>query len=77
MSRTGEQLIRRVLGPAGPELTCEQCFEHVDRFVEVEVRDGVAAAEAAVPGMTAHLAGCPACAEEHALLRELLDAGVR
>jgi len=74
MSRTGEELMRRVLGPAGPELTCEACFEHVDRFVELELRDGVAAAEAAVPGMTAHLEGCPACAEEHALLRSLLRA---
>jgi len=75
MSRTGEQLIRRMLGPAGPELTCEACFEQIDRFVDVELRDGAAAAEAAVPGMTAHLEGCPACAEEHVALRGLLDAG--
>jgi len=67
-----ERLIQRVLGPAGPEVTCEQCFEQLDRFAEVELRDGTAAAEAAVPGMTAHLEGCPACAEEHAVLRELL-----
>jgi hypothetical protein len=67
------ELVRRVLGPAGPELTCEACFEQVDRFVEVEARDGSAAAEAAVPGMAAHLQGCPACAEEHAVLRVLLD----
>ena len=74
MSRAGEQLIRRVLGPAGPELTCEACFDEIDRFVDVELRDGTAAAEAAVPGMTAHLEGCPACAEEHAVLRNLVDA---
>jgi hypothetical protein len=70
-------LFRRVLGPAGPELTCEACFEQVDRFVEVELRDGAAAAEAAVPGMTAHLEGCPACAEEHRVLRALLDGAER
>jgi hypothetical protein len=62
----------RVLGPAGPELTCEACFEHLDRFVEVE-RDG-GDAEAAVPGMRAHLEGCPACAEDRAALHALLDA---
>ena len=55
--------IRALLGPAGPELTCERCFEEVDRYVEVELagRD----AEAGIPGMRAHLEGCPACREEH------------
>ena len=67
------ELIRRVLGPAGPELTCEACFEQIDRFVELELTG--ADAEAAVPGMTAHLAGCPACAEEHELLRSLVGGG--
>ena len=70
MTRPHEDLVRRVLGPAGPELTCEQCFEQIDRYTEVELSGGDA--ETAVPGMTAHLEGCPACAEEHALLRELL-----
>jgi len=58
--------LRAVLGPAGPELSCEQCFEHLDRFVELELAG--ADAEAAVPGMQAHLVGCPACAEDHASL---------
>ena len=49
----------RVLGPAGPELTCEQCFEQLDRYVELELAG--ADADAAVPGMSAHLTGCPAC----------------
>jgi hypothetical protein len=55
--------IRALLGPAGPELTCERCFEEIDRYVELELagRD----AEAAIPGMRAHLEGCPACREEH------------
>ena len=55
--------IRALLGPAGPELTCERCFEEVDRYVELEL--GSRDAEAAVPGMGAHLEGCPACREEH------------
>ena len=64
--------VARLLGPAGPEVTCEQCFEQVDRYVELELRAGADAAEAAVPGMAVHLEGCPACAEEHATLRALL-----
>lgn len=67
-----DRILNRVLGPAGPELTCEECFEHLDRFVELE-RAG-ADAEAAVPGMTAHLEGCPACDEDYASLREFLGS---
>jgi anti-sigma factor RsiW len=62
-----------VLGPAGPEVSCETCFEELDRYVELELSG--ADAEAAVPGMAAHLEGCPACAEDHAALRALLAAG--
>ena len=56
-------LIMALLGPAGPELTCEQCFQELDRYVELElaVRD----ADREVPGMEAHLDGCPACREDH------------
>ena len=61
-----------VLGPAGPEVSCEECFEQLDRYVELE-RAGTDA-EVDVPGMRAHLEGCPACAEDHAALHALLDA---
>jgi hypothetical protein len=63
------ELIGKVLGPEGPELTCDQCFEELDRFVELELagRD----ADVAVPGMRAHLRGCPACREEHDSLLDL------
>jgi hypothetical protein len=64
--------LARLLGPAEPEVSCETCFEELDRYVELE-RAGVDA-EAAVPGMRAHLAGCPACAEDHEALHALLDA---
>ena len=29
--------LERLLGPAGPELTCEECFEQLDRYVELEL----------------------------------------
>jgi hypothetical protein len=65
-----DRLVGRLLGPAGPELTCEQCFEQLDRYVELELAG--ADAETAVPGMRAHLEGCSACAEDHESLRAFL-----
>jgi predicted anti-sigma-YlaC factor YlaD len=62
--------IERILGPKGPELGCDACFEMLDRYVELELAGGDA--EAAVPGMHAHLDGCPACREEHESLRALV-----
>jgi hypothetical protein len=60
-----------LLGPSGPEVSCEECFEHLDEFVEG--RD--------VPGMAAHLEGCPACREDYeslvALVREEGDGAQR
>jgi hypothetical protein len=66
-----DRLIARLLGPAEPELTCEQCFEHLDLYVELERRGEDA--EKRIPGMLAHLEGCPACAEEAASLRALVE----
>jgi hypothetical protein len=63
--------ILRLLGPGEPELGCDECFDALDRFVELELAG--ADADEAVPGMRAHLAGCPACAEEHESLRALLE----
>lgn len=67
-----DRLLDRLLGPAGPELTCEQCFDHLDVYVEAELAGQDP--DSQVPGMQAHLHGCPACAEEHESLRELLAA---
>jgi hypothetical protein len=69
------QRLRGVLGPAGPELTCEECFERLDQHVELVLAG--ADAEAAVPGMAAHLEGCPACQEDHASLLALVSAEKR
>lgn len=64
------QTLLRLLGPGRPELGCEECFEALDRYVELQLagRD----AEAAVPGMGAHLMGCPACREDYESLRDLV-----
>jgi len=68
--REHDKVLRALLGPAGPELSCEECFEHLDRYVELEV--GGADADEAIPGMRAHLQGCPACHEDHASLRSFV-----
>jgi hypothetical protein len=53
----------RLLGPEQPEIGCDACFEELDHYVEAEVAGKDA--DAAVPGLRAHLEGCPACREEH------------
>jgi hypothetical protein len=65
-----DTLLRRLLGPAGPEVTCDECFEHLDRYVELELAGGRADEE--VPGLRAHLEGCAACHEEYLSLRALV-----
>jgi hypothetical protein len=67
-------LLARLTGPAGPELSCEECFEQLDRYVELELELDRADADAAVPGMRAHLEGCPACNEDRESLRALLTS---
>jgi anti-sigma factor RsiW len=64
------ELLGRLLGPDGPEIGCDACFEELDRYVDLEVAD--ANADAAVPGLRAHLEGCPACREEHESLLALV-----
>jgi hypothetical protein len=61
-----DRLVARLLGPEGPEVTCEQCFEQLDRYVELEL--AVPDADRLIPGMRAHLEGCSACHEDHASL---------
>jgi hypothetical protein len=63
------QALVRLRGPDGPEVGCDICFAELDRYVELEL----AGAEAAVPGLRAHLDGCPACREEHESLYALVS----
>ena len=63
---TGRDLdptLKRLLGSNEAEIGCDECFERLDGYVELEIAG--ADAEASTPGMRAHLAGCPACNEEH------------
>ena len=66
------QALGRLRGPDGPEVGCDTCFAELDRYVELELAG--ADADAAVPGLRAHLDGCPACREEHESLVALVRA---
>jgi len=67
--RDPREMLRGLLGPAAPEVGCDTCFDELDRYVELELAGENA--DAAIPGLRAHLAGCPACREEHESLRAL------
>jgi hypothetical protein len=70
--RPDDNVLRALLGPKGPELSCEECFEQLDRYVELELTGSDA--DAAIPGMRAHLEGCPACHEDHLSLRSFVQS---
>jgi hypothetical protein len=69
-SRDLKRAVGRLVGPAEPEVGCDVCFEELDRYVELEVAGEDA--DRAVPGLRAHLDGCPACREEHDSLLALV-----
>jgi anti-sigma factor RsiW len=65
-----DQALTRLLGPAEPEVSCDECFARLDAYVDREILIGDAAQ--AMPALAAHLRGCPACAEDHESLRALV-----
>jgi predicted anti-sigma-YlaC factor YlaD len=70
-------ILTRLLGHPGPEVSCEECFELLDEYVELELAG--ADADRRLPGLREHLQGCPACREDHASLRDFVrrEAAVR
>jgi hypothetical protein len=69
---TNDSALKRLLGPAEPELLCDECFEKLDKYVELELQG--APADERIPGMRAHLEGCPACHEDYDSLRDLVQS---
>lgn len=64
------RVLRGVLGPDEPDIGCDECFDEIDRYVELEIAgENVGAI---MPGLCAHLIGCPACREEYESLRALV-----
>ena len=62
--------LERLLGPTAAQLTCDECFEALDEYVELQVAG--ADADRRLPGMREHLQGCPACHDEHESLLALV-----
>ncbi len=69
-----KMLAERLMGPEGPELSCEECFDVLDVYVEHELAGADAGAE--MPAMRAHLTGCSACRDDHESLLALLRNGL-
>ena len=63
----------RLLGPTERQVTCEECFDLLDEYVELEAAGFDA--DTSIPGMRPHLQGCPACNEEHESLLALVAEG--
>ena len=68
---TGEAAQKFVVD-ARPWMSCDECFERLDEFVDIpEAGIGEWA-----PAMRAHLDGCPACRDEVESLRQLIQSDV-
>ena len=67
-----DKTLKRLLGSSEPEVLCDECFERLDEYVELEL-EGEPADER-IPGLRAHLEGCPACYEDYESLRALLQS---
>ena len=69
---TNDDTLKRLLGPREPEVLCDECFERLDEYVELELQREPA--DERIPGLRAHLEGCPACREDYESLKALVEA---
>jgi hypothetical protein len=67
-----KRMLGRLLGPAKAGIGCDECFEQLDRYVDLQVAGHDA--DTALPGLRTHLQGCPACREEYESLRAFVSA---
>ena len=63
-----EAAIADLLVDTEPYLSCDDCFERIDQYVEQRLADP----SHDDPRMDTHLAGCGVCAEEALALADLL-----
>ena len=67
-----KKMVQMVAGTKAEEIGCDECFEQVDRFVELKLQ-GLNAAEA-MPLVQDHLDRCAGCREEFEALLDCLKA---
>ena len=68
-------LLTALTGPGEPEIGCDECFDALDVYVELVLAGHNA--DERVPGMRAHLVGCPACHEDFLSLVALVASEKR
>jgi hypothetical protein len=66
-----DDTLKRLLGPGEPEVLCDECFERLDEYVELELQGEPA--DERIPGLRAHIEGCPACREDYKSLRAFVQ----
>jgi hypothetical protein len=71
--RSSDDVVAGLIADTSPYLSCDECFERLDEYVETRSRNP----EHTDAAMDAHLHGCAACHEEAEGLLELVaqDAG--
>ena len=67
---TLKQLVRNVLSTQPDEIGCDECFEQLDKFVEITLADKNTAE--AMPLFHEHLLHCQNCREEFEALLAIL-----
>ncbi len=70
-----DKLVRMIAQTREEEIGCDECFEQLDRFVEMRL-SGLDTA-AAMPLVQDHLEKCGDCREEFEMLLEALKASER
>ena len=70
---TDDSTVKRLVGPGEPEVLCDECFERLDEYVDLELQGEPA--DERIPGLRAHLEACPACHEDYESLRALVENG--
>lgn len=70
MNHEARRIVEYFLSVDEEDLSCEDCFEALDSYVEMELDGGDAAAQ--FPDVAQHLGRCPACWREYQDLYQLL-----
>ncbi|MDX1639593.1 MAG: hypothetical protein R3281_16635 [Balneolaceae bacterium] len=66
-----KKMIRAVKNTRDVEIGCDECFDKLDDFIEMELRGK--SPEKALPLVKDHLDRCSECREEYKVLLEALD----
>jgi hypothetical protein len=68
-------IIEKIFATREVELDCDECFEHMDRYAETELRGRKL--DEALTLVEDHLSKCGDCREEYGLLIEALRTEVK